>query len=178
MDDAGHRRGHLLGRVANMGEAEPLAWQLGKRVQTRIGATEVEHVDQDASIAPFGGPHYLHRSLKIASLGPMRKLEVDENSQRLSEIAKLGKPRSGTIAVRIGQLRDDVLRTKFGGRFEDGDEALRIKRRVHAKEFNIEHLNARVRKPGLRFLHKCPIVRQVVERLVWGYPRQAQTHVS
>ena len=75
-DDAGHRRRHFLRGVADVREAEPFARQRGELLDARVGAAEVEHVDEDSGVAPVHRPHDLGRLGQVARLGPVRKLEA------------------------------------------------------------------------------------------------------
>ncbi len=132
-DDAVHRRRNFPGGVADVCEAEPLAGQLRELVDARVGAPEMEHVDEDARVVPVHSSHDPGRGGEVAGLGPMRKLQAHEDAERLREIAQPGETLGRTLAIRIRQLRDDVLRAQFGGRFELGNEVVRPELRFHAE---------------------------------------------
>ena len=72
--------GISFARVAHVGEAEPFARQRGELVEARVGAAEVQHVDQDAGVAPVDRAHDARRLGEIAGLGPVRKFEAHEDA--------------------------------------------------------------------------------------------------
>jgi hypothetical protein len=129
-------------------------------------------------VASIDGTHDSFGGGEVAGLGPMRKLEAHEDSQRLREIAQPREPRGRALTVRIGKLGDDMPRLELGGRIEDRHEALRVERGVHAKELHVVHLHSRVREPRLGLLHQRAVVREVVQRLPGRHPREAKAHIA
>ena len=78
--------------VTDVREAEPPARKCLQHVAARIGAVEVQRVDEDAGIRSLDGSQDAHGLGEVGSLGPRRELEVDAESQRRGEVADLSEP--------------------------------------------------------------------------------------
>ena len=115
---------------------------------------------------------------KIARLGPVRQFQAHEDAARLRKIAEPRERVDLPLAVRVGQLRDDVMRAEFRGRVELRNEILGLERRVHPEELGVMHRDAGVGEPRLRRLHQRAVARKVVEHLVGRHACHAQAHVS
>src|SRR5206468_11018032 len=120
-DDAGQRWWYFLGGVADMRKMEPLARQLRQFVEARIGAAEMEHIDQDAGVRAIDRPHDARRLRQVPRFRPVREFEAHEDAERLREIAQPGKACRRAFPVRIRELRDDMPRAELRRRFELGN---------------------------------------------------------
>ncbi len=84
----------------------------------------MQGVDQDAGIVLADGAHDFGGCRQVARVGPMRKLQADEDAKRLGEIAQPRKARGGPLAIRVGQLGNDQSGPKLGRGLQHRNEAL------------------------------------------------------
>ena len=84
----------------------------------------MQDVDQDAGIVLADGAHDFGGCRQVARIGPVRKLQADEDAERLGEVAQPREARGGPLAIRVGQLGNDPPGPKLGRGLQLRNEAL------------------------------------------------------
>jgi hypothetical protein len=82
-------------------------------VDARVGAAEVEHVDEHSRVAAVHGPHDPGRLRQVACLGPVRELEAHEDAERLGKSHSRAKRSVARSRSGIGNCAMIVARAEL-----------------------------------------------------------------
>ncbi len=152
--------GSVRGCVAQLDEVEPVVRELGQLVERRVGAEEVEGVDEDPGVGLVDRPDDGGGRGEVPGGAPRGELEVDREAVVERELAEAAEVVGGPGPVGIGELADDVPGADRGGGLEDLHEPVGLVVGADPRQLDVEHPHARVGQAVHDLAHHRRVARQ------------------